>query len=99
MKRAIIKSTGDTITSIELVTGEGPDPRSAAPPDGSVQMNTSFREYLSTITRHAEESYLLQMLRLYKGNVNQIAKLMDIDRKTVYRKMGEYQIDPDSFRD
>jgi DNA-binding NtrC family response regulator len=99
MKRAIIKSTGDTITSIELLTGEQPEARTSPPADGSVQMNTSFREYLSTITRHAEESYLLQMLRLYKGNVNQIAKLMDIDRKTVYRKMGEYQIDPDSFRD
>jgi DNA-binding NtrC family response regulator len=99
MTRAIIKSTGDTITSIELVTVDQPDPRTTPPADGSVQMNTSFREYLSTITRHAEESYLLQMLRLYKGNVNQIAKLMEIDRKTVYRKMGEYQIDPDSFRD
>ncbi len=99
MKRAIIKSTGDTITSIELLTPEQPEVRTSPPADGSVQMNTSFREYLSTITRHAEESYLLQMLRLYKGNVNQIAKLMDIDRKTVYRKMGEYQIDPDSFRD
>jgi DNA-binding NtrC family response regulator len=99
MKRAIIKTTGDTITSIELLTPEQPPATTPAPADGSVQMNTSFREYLSTITRHAEESYLLQMLRLYKGNVNQIAKLMDIDRKTVYRKMGEYQIDPDSFRD
>jgi DNA-binding NtrC family response regulator len=98
MKRAIIKSAGDTITSIELLTADQPDARTSPPADGSVQMNTSFREYLSTITRHAEESYLLQMLRLYKGNVNQIAKLMDIDRKTVYRKMGEYQIDPDSFR-
>jgi transcriptional regulator of acetoin/glycerol metabolism len=39
------------------------------------------------------------MLRLYKGNVNQIAKLMELDRKTIYRKMGEFQIDPDSFRD
>jgi transcriptional regulator of acetoin/glycerol metabolism len=61
-------------------------------------MNTPFREYLSAITRHAEESYLLQMLRLYRGNVNQIAKLMDLDRKTIYRKMTEFRIDPDSFR-
>jgi DNA-binding NtrC family response regulator len=98
IKRAMIKTTGDTITSVELPTGEQPAVQSAAPADGSVQMNTSFREYLSAITRHAEESYLLQMLRLYKGNVNQIAKLMDLDRKTIYRKMSEFQIDPDSFR-
>jgi len=98
IKRAIIKSTGDTITSVELPTPDAPGLKTAPPADGSVQMNTSFREYLSTITRHAEESYLLQMLRLYKGNVNQIAKLMDLDRKTVYRKMNELQIDPDAFR-
>ena len=98
IKRAIIKTTGDTITSVELVTGEQAPVQSAAPADGSVQMNTSFRDYLSAITRHAEESYLLQMLRLYKGNVNQIAKLMDLDRKTIYRKMSEFQIDPDAFR-
>jgi DNA-binding NtrC family response regulator len=99
VKRAIIKTTGDTITSMELPMGEQGAMQNTAPATGSVQMNTSFRDYLSTITRHAEESYLLQMLRLYKGNVNQIAKLMDVDRKTVYRKMTEFKIDPDSFRD
>ncbi len=98
IKRAIIKTNGETIASVELPTQEGPAVRTTAPPDGSVQMNTSFREYLSTITRHAEESYLLQMLRLYKGNVKEIAKLMELDRKTIYRKMNEFQIDPDSFR-
>ena len=99
IKRAIIKATGETITSVEIGGADQTGVQSAAPADDNVRMNTSFKEYLSTITRHAEESYLLQMLRLYKGNVNQIAKLMDLDRKTIYRKMGEYRIDPDSFRD
>jgi len=99
VKRAIIKTTGDMITSVELPAPDESAMQNAAPADGSIQMNTSFREYLSTITRHAEESYLLQMLRLYRGNVNQIAKLMDLDRKTIYRKMSDFQIDPDSFRD
>ena len=99
IKRAIIKSTGETITSVELPAPEQGAMQNAPPQDGSVQMNTSFREYLSTITRHAEESYLLQMLRLYKGNVNQIARLMDVDRKTIYRKMTDFKIDPDAFRE
>jgi DNA-binding NtrC family response regulator len=99
IKRAIIKATGDTITVVELPAGDPPVTQNAALLDGSVQMNTSFREYISAITRHAEESYLLQMLRLYKGNVNQIAKLMDVDRKTIYRKMTEFEINPESFRD
>lgn len=98
MKRAIIKTTGDTITSLELPNFQGsPQP---APPerDGPVDLTTPYKDYLSTIVRHAEESYLLNMLRLHKGNINQIAKLMEIDRKTIYRKMVGYNIDPSAFR-
>jgi len=99
IKRAIIKAAGDTITAVELPDGAEPAGRPLPSADAAVGLNTSFREYLGAITRHAEETYLLQMLSLYKGNVNQIAKLMALDRKTVYRKMGEYQIDPGTFRD
>ena len=99
IKRAIIKATGDTITSVELPEVPLDAGRTPPPADGAVGPNTPFRDYLGAITRHAEETYLLQMLRLYKGNINQIAKLMDLDRKTVYRKMNEYQIDPGTFRD
>ncbi len=64
-----------------------------------MDQNTPFKDYLSAITRHAEETYLLRMLRLYKANINQMAKLMDIDRKTLYRKMAEYNIDPSKYRE
>jgi len=99
IKRAIIKTTGDTITSLEIPTMEH-SPQDAVPkPDGSMELNTPFKEYLSTITRHAEETYLVRMLRMHKGNINHIAKLMDLDRKTIYRKLAEFQIDPASFRE
>ena len=98
VKRAIIKTTGDTITSLEIPTGEPSTPQGVPIPAGSLDVNTSFKDYLSTITRHAEETYLVRMLRLHKGNINQIAKLMDLDRKTIYRKMADYNIDPASFR-
>jgi DNA-binding NtrC family response regulator len=97
IKRAMIKTTGDTLETVEppqnalpVVSGSVPAP--------TPQMNTPFKEYLSTITRHAEEMYLLQMLRLHNGNINQIARLMDVDRKTIYRMLTEYKIDPASFR-
>jgi len=38
------------------------------------------------------------MLRQHKGNINQISRLMEVDRKTVYRKLGDFGIDPDQFR-
>jgi DNA-binding NtrC family response regulator len=97
IKRAIIKTPGDTIAQMELPGADAPKQEGALPPpvDG---FTTPFKEYLSTIMRDAEQKYLLRMLKLHKGNINQIARLMDIDRKTVYRKMAEYAIDPDSFR-
>jgi DNA-binding NtrC family response regulator len=99
IKRAIIKTSGDTITHIELPAS---NEVYSTPPTSdatlAVTLDTPFKDYLSTIMRDAEEKYLLRMLRLYKGNINQIAKLMDVDRKTIYRKMAEYSIDPASFR-
>jgi len=98
IRRAIIKASGDTITAIELPTT--PEPLHQPPPSESPDaMTIPFKEYLAQIVRHGEESYLLRMLKLCKGNINQIARAMDIDRKTVYRKMAEYRIDPTPFRD
>ena len=100
MKRAMIKTLGDTITGIELPTNkQRPVQPAAIDPTAAVNLNTPYKEYLGTILRDAEEKYLLRMLRLYKGNINQIARLMDVDRKTIYRKMTDYSIDPSSFRD
>jgi DNA-binding NtrC family response regulator len=100
IKRAIIKTSGDTITHMELPTANEVLPTPATPDVAqAVNLNTPFKDYLSTIMRDAEEKYLLRMLRFCKGNINQIAKLMDVDRKTVYRKMAEYSIDPASFRE
>jgi DNA-binding NtrC family response regulator len=97
LKRAIIKTTGDTITSIEL---PGSDPAHEDTRDGAAGPvpEMPYKEYLSAITRHAEERYLRRMLTQCKGNINQIARLMDVDRKTIYRKMAEYAIDPSAFR-
>jgi len=99
IKRAIIKATGDTITSIELSSSGGNSPQTPAAEEAPVELNTPFKDYISTINRHAEKTYLVRMLELYKGNINQIAKLMEVDRKTVYRKMTEHLIDPASYRE
>jgi DNA-binding NtrC family response regulator len=97
IKRAIIKTTGDTLEAIELPSQEFA-PVVRHPDAPTIGMSTPFKEYLSTINRHAEETYLLHMLEIHKGNVNQIAKLMDVDRKTVYRMLAEYSVDPAKYR-
>ncbi|RPH30271.1 hypothetical protein EHM92_09460 [bacterium] len=94
----MIKATGDTITAIELPGAEPADGDVREEPAG-LEPQTPYKEYLSAITRHAEERYLRRMLKAYKGNINQIARLMEVDRKTIYRKMADYAIDPSTFRD
>ncbi|MEW6509729.1 MAG: sigma-54 dependent transcriptional regulator [Bacteroidota bacterium] len=98
IKRAIIKTPGEVITSLELPNVEPAAPSSGEPAEG-VNLNTPYKDYIGSIIRHAEERYLVRMLRLCKGNINQVAKLMDVDRKTIYRKMSDYSIDPASFRE
>jgi len=98
VKRAIIKTTDDTIRTMELPADSGaviPEPGEAPLPPA---IETPFKEYLSAIIRDAEERYLVRMLKLHRGNINQIARLMEVDRKTVYRKMSEYAIDPAAYR-
>jgi len=98
IKRAIIKSEGTIITSLELPTTGLVSPAPPGEAAATAGLNTPFKDYISAILRHAEERYLTRMLQEHKGNVNLIAKLMEVDRKTIYRKMSEYKIDPSSFR-
>ncbi len=97
IKRALLKTTGDTITHLELpgATGHAPagDEQTAGP-----GLDVPYREYLGVIVRAAEERYLIRLMREHRGNINQIARLMEVDRKTVYRKLAEHAIDPAAYR-
>ncbi len=99
VKRAIITCTGETITSIDLPLVALQNQKAKAESPGSDSMLTPYKEYLSAVTRDAEEKYLIRMLKSHKGNINLIARLMDVDRKTIYRKLTEYSLDPARFRD
>ena len=96
--RAIITCEGDVIRRIDLPVAQEL-PRTALPEVPGSAAPVRYKEYLSAVVREAEEKYLVGMLRLHKGNVNQVAREMDIDRKTVYRKLTGYSIDPGQFRE
>jgi DNA-binding NtrC family response regulator len=97
VKRAIIKCPGDMITFVELPT---PQPEVSVVPGPSLEidLHTPYKDYLSAIVRHTEQDYLVRTLRLCKGNINQVARHMGVDRKTIYRKLSEYSIDPANYR-
>jgi DNA-binding NtrC family response regulator len=99
IKRAIISTPGNVITVIPLPEDQSANILRTATPIESPESLAPYKEYLGAVLRDAEEKYLLRMLRTHKGNINQIARMMDIDRKTVYRKMAEYGIEPEKYRD
>jgi DNA-binding NtrC family response regulator len=97
IKRALLKPPGDTITQLEL-PGEGDDLLAPDEQPAGSTVDVPYRDYLRAIVLAAEERFLLRIMREQRGNINQIARLMDVDRKTVYRKLAEHSIDPDSYR-
>jgi two-component system response regulator AtoC len=99
IKRAIISSPGDTITTVALPEAVAGNAREVPAPGEAGDVSVSYKEYLGAVLRDAEEKFLVRMLRAQKGNINQIARLMEVDRKTVYRKMAEYGIEPEHYRD
>ncbi len=99
IKRAIIKTEGDVIGSIELSSMAD---QTGGKTDGSELAATTaipYKEYLENVTRDAEQKYIIRVLREAHGNLNQAARIMSVDRKTVYRKIEEYQIDVSKFKE
>jgi transcriptional regulator of acetoin/glycerol metabolism len=39
------------------------------------------------------------MLERHQGNIKAVAELMEVDRKTIYRKIEEFGIDISKYRD
>jgi transcriptional regulator of acetoin/glycerol metabolism len=45
-----------------------------------------------------ERETILLMIQMYRGNVSRMAKVLDISRTTLWRKLKEYGIDPEEYR-
>ena len=96
IKRAIIKTEGEVITSLELpVTPGQAVTEGAAAPTHSLP----YKKYLEQVTHDAERRFLLRTLHDCGGNLNQAARLMDVDRKTIYRKIAEFGINVQQFKE
>ena len=97
IRRAIIQTEGEMITSLDLpaVAGTGASHGVIETPANT---NLPYKEYIENILRDAEEKYLIRMLKECKGNLNQVARMMDVDRKTIYRKIEEHKIDVSQFK-
>jgi len=97
LRRALVQRQGTKIESLDLPE-DAPLAETPSLHEPETVETIPYKEYINTVLRSAEERYLKRMLTLCSGNINQISRLMNLDRKTVYRKLAEYAIDPSPFR-
>lgn len=48
--------------------------------------------------REMEQETILLMLQMYRGNVSRMAHVLDISRTTLWRKLKEFEFDPNEYR-
>ena len=97
IRRALVQTQGSTIESLDL-PGQAPPSGDTAAHEPEKTDTMQYKDYIATVLRTAEEQYLIRILKLCNGNINQISRLMNLDRKTIYRKLSEYSIDPAPYR-
>ncbi|HKK39517.1 MAG TPA: sigma-54 dependent transcriptional regulator [Cryomorphaceae bacterium] len=86
LRRAVLLSTGDEITTVHLPAGFGQ--RTSPEPEHS-NANLNLRE--AGMTR--EKVLIQRALKENKYNKSATAKALNIDRSTLYRKLKDYGID------
>ncbi len=95
IKRAIITTEGEVITRLDI-RGSAPDGRPGV--ESPLTTSIPYKAYVEQVLRDAEKKYLMRMLEESHGNMNEVARKMDVDRKTIYRKISEFGIDVQVFK-
>ena len=60
-------------------------------------VNPSLQVKVSSLGEMERETILL-MMQMYRGNVSRMAKVLNISRTTLWRKLKEYGFDPEEYR-
>ena len=97
IKRAIIKTQGEIITSLDIPYGSS-DELPGSSPDVGAADEIPFKDYMRRSKEHAESVYLRRLLERHHGNISTVASAMGLDRKTVYRMIEESGIDLTPYR-
>lgn len=99
VKRAVLLTKGDYITTQELpaeIVNYVPAVATIAVNDhenGAATHNGYYDTDLKSINERNEKEMILQMLERVKYNKSKAARLLNIDRKTLYNKLRLYDID------
>lgn len=97
IERSVILNTGNILERMPLPAGDGVH----TAPSLSVWENMehlTLKELQKKVLGECEKTYLIQLLQKHSGHISRTAIAADIDRKTFYRKIHEYGIDPAHYK-
>lgn len=93
MERAIVLSPGQALSTEALSFYSKKGERRAAP-----WQNLGYAEAKEKVLDNFEKDYLTHILGLSHGNISEASRLAHIDRKNLYQKLKERNIDPSQFK-
>ena len=92
IERGLLRSSGATLCAADL--GLGPAGDAPAAPSAPAQPAGEIRLELEDFQlRHAEEELIRQALRRTDGNRSHTARLLGVNRTTLYNKLKSYRIE------
>lgn len=92
LEETMEKSWGITIPKLETDISDR-----LKNPQLSIYINTELT--FPEAKKQFQREFLKRELRLHKGNVSQLAKMLEIDRRSIHRTIKDLKIDMDELRD
>jgi len=93
IERAIVLGTGERLSADTL-----PLPLANGPALQKTVANLSYQEAKKEVLQSFEKSFFSKVLSKAGGNVSQAARLARLDRKNLYRKMKELNLNPRDYQ-
>lgn len=93
IKRAVLLCQSDQIEAEHLPPELSDQQISASHASIDVSFNKGIPMSLKAVVEAAEKSAILEMLKHTRNNKTETARLLDVDRKTLYNKLKAYNIE------
>jgi two-component system response regulator PilR (NtrC family)/two-component system response regulator AtoC len=95
MERAIIMTPGKDIVKIDI-PGERRNKEIYS--FGKIDATLPLKQVKREIVEQVERKYLKELLKINRGNINQVARQAKIDNKTLYEKMRKFNYHKEDFK-
>lgn len=92
VKRAVLLCQGKKIDE-SCLPSELVHPENEEHTEIAIDMNGSIPSSLKAVVEQAEKTAILEVLKKTNNNKSKTAELLEVDRKTLYNKIAQYDID------